>query len=93
MTKDEMREAIQHERRVEFAFEGSRFWDVRRWKIAEQTDSQMMTGMEVKKNTDGTFTYTVKDVRKHNFRKPMYLWPIPQSETAKSPNLLQNPGY
>ena len=93
MTKDEMRAAIQHERRVEFAFEGSRFWDVRRWKIAEQTDSQMMTGMEVKKNADGSYTYTVQDVRKHNFRKPMYLWPIPQSETAKSPDLLQNPGY
>ena len=93
MTKDEMRAVIQHERRVEFAFEGSRFWDVRRWKIAEQTDSQMMTGMKVKKNADGSYTYTVQDVRKHNFRKPMYLWPIPQSETAKSPDLLQNPGY
>jgi hypothetical protein len=93
LSKEDMRKVIQHERQVELAFEEHRFWDVRRWKIAEQTDAQMMTGMSVKKNTDGTFTYTKVNVRKHNFRAPMYLWPIPQSETAKSTELLQNPGY
>lgn len=93
LSQDAMRKVIQHERRVELAFEESRFWDVRRWKIAEQTDTQMMTGMRVKKNADGTYTYTVTDVRKHNFRPAMYLWPIPQSETAKSTDLIQNPGY
>jgi hypothetical protein len=93
LSQDAMRQVIQHERRVEFAFEEQRFWDVRRWKIAEQTDAQMMTGMRVKKNADGTYTYTLTDVRKHNFRPAMYLWPIPQSETAKSTDLVQNPGY
>lgn len=93
LTKDEMRKVIQHERQVELAFEEQRFWDVRRWKIAEQTQAQMMTGMSVKKNPDGTYTYSAVNVRKHNFRTPMYLWPIPQSETAKSADLLQNPGY
>ena len=93
LSQDDMRKAIQHERQVELAFEEQRFWDVRRWKIAEQTDTQMMRGMRVKKNADNTYTYTVEDVRKHNFRVAMYLWPIPQSETAKSTDLLQNPGY
>lgn len=93
LSQEQMRQAIQHERRVEFAFEESRFWDVRRWKIATQTEDQMMKGMKVKKNSDGSFSYTVIDVRDHSFRDPMYLWPIPQSETAKSPDLLQNPGY
>lgn len=93
LSKEEMRNVIQHERRVEFAFEEQRFWDVRRWKIAEQTEDQMMKGMKVKKNSDGSFTYSVIDVRDHSFRTPMYLWPIPQSETAKSTDLLQNPGY
>ncbi len=32
LTKDQMREAIRAERRVELAFEGHRFWDVRRWE-------------------------------------------------------------
>jgi len=93
LTKDGMRKVIQHERQVELAFEEQRFWDVRRWKIAEQTDAQMMNGMSVKKNSDGTFTYSIVNVRKHNFRKAMYLWPIPQSETAKSQDFVQNPGY
>jgi len=93
LSQDDMRKAIQHERQVELAFEEQRFWDVRRWKIAEQTDTQMMRGMRVKKNADNTYTYTVEDVRKHNFRVAMYLWPIPQSETAKSTDLIQNPGY
>ncbi|TKK67949.1 RagB/SusD family nutrient uptake outer membrane protein [Ilyomonas limi] len=93
LSQDAMRNVIQHERRVEFAFETQRFWDVRRWKIAEQTDTQMMTGMRVKRNADGTYTYMVVDVRKHSFRPAMYLWPIPQSETAKSTDLVQNPGY
>lgn len=92
LTKDEMREAIHAERRVELAFEGHRFWDVRRWKIAENTQNQQMTGMEVRRN-GAAVTYTVFNVRKHNFRKAMYLWAIPQSETAKSPELTQNPSW
>jgi hypothetical protein len=48
--------------------------------------------MEV--DRDGaTVTYKQFDVRKRNFRKAMYLWPFPQSEVAKSPELIQNPGY
>ena len=93
MSKDEMRTAIQHERQVELAFEESRFWDVRRWKIADQTDNKQMSGMRVKRDASGKFTYTVVSVRKHNFRNALYLWPIPQSETAKSTDLVQNPNY
>ncbi len=93
LSQDSMRKVIQHERQVELAFEESRFWDVRRWKIADQTETQLERGMRVTKNADGTYTYTVQDVRKHNFNTAMYLWPIPQSETAKSTDLLQNPGY
>ncbi|SFM73398.1 RagB/SusD domain-containing protein [Chitinophaga sp. YR627] len=92
LSKDQMREAIQAERRVELAFEGHRFWDVRRWKTAETTQNKTMTGMKVIRNGNNA-TYTVFSVRKHNFRKAMYLWAIPQSETAKSPELAQNPNW
>jgi starch-binding outer membrane protein, SusD/RagB family len=92
LSKDAMREVIRNERRVELAFEGHRFFDVRRWMIADETENRMMTGMEVVR-TDTTASYNVFNVRKHNFRKAMYLWPIPYSETAKSPELLQNPYY
>lgn len=92
LSKEEMREIIRAERRVELAFEGHRFWDVRRWKIAAETENKQMTGMEVRRN-GSTVTYTIFPVRKHNFREAMYLWAIPQSETAKSPELKQNPSW
>ncbi len=92
LTKEEMREAIRNERRIELAFEGHRFFDVRRWMIAEETDNKMMTGMEVIRD-GSSVTYNRFQVRKHNFRKAMYFWPIPHSEVAKSPELLQNPYY
>src|SRR5690606_4471666 len=92
LTQEEMREAIRNERRIELAFEGHRFFDVRRWMIAEETDNKMMTGMEVIRD-GSSVTYNRFEVRKHNFRKAMYFWPIPYSEVAKSPELLQNPYY
>jgi hypothetical protein len=35
MTKDQMREAIRLERQIELAFEGKRYWDLRRWRLFE----------------------------------------------------------
>ncbi|PUZ26765.1 Starch-binding associating with outer membrane [Chitinophaga costaii] len=92
LSKDDMRKAIQAERRVELAFEGHRFWDVRRWKIAGTTEGLQMNGMEVRRDGNNV-TYTIFPVRKHNFRDAMYFWAIPQSETAKSPELKQNPSW
>ncbi|WP_295121261.1 RagB/SusD family nutrient uptake outer membrane protein [uncultured Chitinophaga sp.] len=93
MTKDEMREAIHHERRVELAFEEHRYWDVRRWKIAPQTENAETHGMEITRAADGKFSYRTVVVRQHVFTDAMYFWPIPQSEIVKSPALKQNPGY
>ena len=91
LDQTQMRAVIQNERRLELAFEGFRFFDVRRWMIAETTDNQTMHGMEVDRGS--SVVYTPFAVRKHNFTKAMYLWPLPLSEIAKSPSLLQNPLY
>jgi hypothetical protein len=93
MTKDEMRLAIRHERRVELAFEEHRYWDIRRWKIAPVTENAETHGMEITRAANGTFSYRTIVVRKHVFTDAMYFWPIPQSEIVKSPALKQNPGY
>jgi len=93
MTKTEMREAIWHERRVELAFEEHRFWDIRRWMIAPQTENAETHGMEITRAANGSFSYRVIVIRKHVFTDAMYFWPIPQSELTKSPALKQNPGY
>jgi hypothetical protein len=92
MTADEMREAIRNERRIELAFEGHRFFDVRRWMIAPETDSKMMTGMEVRVK-NGKKVYTRFNVRQHIWRPAMYFWPIPYKEVSKAPDMKQNPFY
>lgn len=96
MTQEQMREAIRLERRLELAFEGFRFFDVRRWMIAEQTDNKMMHGLELThtgSNMNSGYTYRIVDVRQHVFRKAMYFWPLPYDETTKLPELVQNPYY
>lgn len=92
LSTSSMRTVIQNERRLELAFEGHRFFDVRRWKIAETTENRQMYGTEPTKTAAGT-TFRKIPVRKHVFEKRMYLWPIPLSEVSKSSQLLQNPGY
>ncbi len=93
MDRNEMSEAIRLERRLELAFEGHRFFDVRRWMIVEDTDNKMMQGYEITKDVNGVRTGRVIDVRRHIFRKAMYFYPIPYKETVKSKKLLQNPYY
>jgi len=93
LSQDSMRTAIQTERQLEFAFEGIRFFDVRRWLIAGQTESQEMHGMEVDRSSAAGTVYKPFPVRKHNFTNAMYLWPLPLGEIAKNPALLQNPLY
>ncbi|MCD7973145.1 MAG: RagB/SusD family nutrient uptake outer membrane protein [Candidatus Azobacteroides sp.] len=92
-----MRDAIRHERRIEFVLKGHRFYDVRRWMIAETTENQQMSAMRVQlvNEATGEKTYTrVTPVSfKHSFRKAMYLWPIPDAEVSKLPGLVQNPHY
>ncbi len=56
MGKDEFMERLYNEWRVEFAFEDHRFWDVRRWKIADTTQRELY-GVKIEKQADGTFNF------------------------------------
>lgn len=89
LTKDQMRERIRNERRVELAFEEHRFYDVRRWKIGEQTFGKPVTGMKIVKA--GTIlTYEPFTVETRVFDAKNYRFPIPQSEIDKTTKLVQN---
>lgn len=55
MGKDDFRARVRNERRIEFAFEDHRFFDVRRWKILDQT--QTITGMRPVGETVGKYAY------------------------------------
>lgn len=93
MSKDDMRTIIQNERRIELAIEEHRYWDVRRWKIAESISNKPLHGVTIIQN-GSTYTYTPVIIRTPTFTAPKwYLWPIPQGEINKSADLEQNPGW
>ncbi|WP_418893524.1 RagB/SusD family nutrient uptake outer membrane protein [Limibacterium fermenti] len=99
LSKEEMREAIQHERRVEFNCEGIRFNDVRRWKLGEKYFNTKLYGMNFNgseksddENNQRAF-YKRTFYKNRYFNKRMYLWPVPQTQMDINPNLIQAPGY
>jgi starch-binding outer membrane protein, SusD/RagB family len=95
-SKDEFRKRVRNERRVELAFEEHRFWDVRRWNIAEQVFGSPIFGVKVIRNSNNSFTYEYPSVpvEKRVFEPKMYLFPIPVSEITKTAGKLQqNAGW
>ena len=91
LTLNEFKAKLRNERRVELSFEDHRFWDIRRWKIADQTTD--IYGVDITKKEDGSFSYKKVLVEKRIFKDCMYLYPIPQSERYINPELEQNPGW
>ena len=105
-TKEEMREYIKKERRVELAMEEHRFWDLRRWKDAEVVLNKPIKGMRIERETTGEdslgnpvykFNYTVFEVEQRTFDPKLYWYPIPKFELLKYQtngiNMVQNPGW
>lgn len=80
LTQNQLRERIRHERRVELAFEGQRYFDLKRWRIIGDVMNK--------------FTEPFLPLYKSVFEERFYLWPIPQSEIDKNHGILiQNPNY
>ena len=92
MTKDEMRELIHNERRIEMAFEEQRYYDIRRWREAEKIFAEPLKGMNIIKGSNTTI-YSVVDVLKVNWSNKMYLYPIPYTEVNKNDHMAQNPNW
>lgn len=95
LTQAAMRERIRNERRVELAFEEHRFFDVRRWKIANVTENVPAYGVRPEKKTDGSIEYVkIIALEGRKFQDKNYWQPIPQSEIQASGGALkQNAGY
>ena len=93
LSQEQMRAVIQHERRVELAFEEHRSWDVRRWKIASSTFGAPLMGVQIERKPLGGYTYMPVKVEQRVFQPKMYWYPIPQSEVLKLKQWKQNNGW
>jgi hypothetical protein len=98
LTKDQFRDRVRNERAVELYFEEHRFWDIRRWMIAEQDGVMQGDFFGFKINPVGSFdaptsySYEITKFETRIFLKRMYLHPFLRSEVLKG-YIVQNPGY
>jgi starch-binding outer membrane protein, SusD/RagB family len=83
-TKEDMRNLIRNERRLELCFEGFRFWDMRRWKL---NLTEPAKGVTINSNV-----FAVQNVEIRQYSQDMYYGPIPLTEAQKA-NLVQNKGW
>ncbi|TSD66716.1 RagB/SusD family nutrient uptake outer membrane protein [Inquilinus sp. KBS0705] len=96
LSKDQMRDYIHRERRIELAFEDKRWFDIRRWKITTGANGVLTSpeyGMKIEAGAGGALTYTPVKIFTNTFFERQNWMPIPQGEIDKNPKLKQNPGY
>ncbi|MDB4584366.1 RagB/SusD family nutrient uptake outer membrane protein [Draconibacterium sp.] len=99
LSKDDMREAIRRERRVELCFEGKRYFDNKRWVTAEQVMGTQRHNMVIRNSVpadnSGVWVYSIEEEVKWTakFEVKQYMSPIPTNAIDQNPNLKQNPGY
>ena len=100
VTGDDLWKAIRQERKVELAYEGLWYWDLRRWKVAHKNYPEGLTGyqqhgLKIEKNSDGTFTYTYVSVddQNRNFPEKMYRFPMPSGELSNNGAVDQYPEW
>ena len=90
-SKENMRELIRNERRLELCFENHRFWDLRRWK-ANLNEAAKGINITTDEAT-GAFVYKTFDAEERKYDDYMFYGPIPYSEILKYSNLKQNEGW
>ena len=95
--KETFLEYVRHERKVELAGEGFRYWDLRRWRLAEKViDGQNVHGVKISKQSDGSFTYEQVDAdggHKRIFYDRYYRFAIPLSERSNNSLCTNNDGW
>ena len=85
-------DAIRQERKVELAYEGLWYWDMRRWKLAHTAFTGIRVhGLKIEKEANGSFTYYYVecDDQDRNFPQKMYTCPIPTSELENNKSITQ----
>lgn len=90
-TQEELSATVRNERMIELAFEGNRFFDIRRWGIALDVFNEPIAGLTYVNNGQLETVFQSGVVR--SFKERDYLWPIPQKELDLNKNLHQNTGW
>jgi hypothetical protein len=99
LDKDQMRDIIHSERRVELCFENKRFWDLKRLRVAEDVMNKRIHNMVIRNSSpsdnSGDWVYSVEEDELDDavFTLKQYMNPIPQDAIDQNPKLIQNPGY
>ncbi|TAM97599.1 MAG: RagB/SusD family nutrient uptake outer membrane protein [Chitinophagaceae bacterium] len=91
-TKDGFRKIIHQEELIEMAFEGERYWDILRWKEAEQMFNQPIKGWDITQE-DAKAYYQPVLLFGQAFKLRDYFWPIQEQDIIVNHNLVQNPGW
>jgi hypothetical protein len=91
-TKEGMREIIQRETLIELAFEGQRFWDLRRWKTALFEYRRPIEGWDIEQS-DPIYFYRRKMLFNQVFTQKDYFFPIREDNLVVNRNLVQNIGW
>lgn len=94
--KDQFFEAIVHERQIELFAENQRYYDIRRWKIAEENESEQVYGcntLMTKNNALDFYTPVRVPKLQTSFSRRQYFWPIAWDELKRNQNLTQAPGW
>lgn len=81
----------ENERFVELAFEGHRFFDLRRWKEAPEY-LKTIRGMKITRQDDGTMKYEEQTIDTRTWNDKWYLFPLPQKDVLNC-NYKQNDGW
>jgi hypothetical protein len=91
-TQAGLRKIIHQERLIEMAFEGDRFWDLRRWKESEVKLNEPVKGWSIAQESP-TYYYQPLTLFGQTFKKRDYFWPIKEQDIIVNPNLVQNLGW
>ena len=82
LTGEDCFAALRHERKIELAYEGHLWWDMRRWKLSEQAyNGYRVHGLKITKEGSGyRYSYVDCDGQDRKFLTRMYRLPIPDAE-------------
>lgn len=88
--KEDFRKLIQNERRIEFAFENQRYFDMRRWLLPLDED---VYGVRITRDENGVMDYSKFVIEPRKYEVKNYYLPLPYAELKKNPNLINNLGW